>query len=90
MLFGGVSQHDIAEALRSDGFAIDDRAVRIGEQIKRLDSYQVPIQLASDLRTEIKLWVVSDKPAEGQEPEVEGELVPEGGEGEKESPQANP
>jgi large subunit ribosomal protein L9 len=87
VLFGGVSQHDIAESLREAGFAIDDRAVRIGEQIKRLDSYRVPIQLATDLRTEIKVWVVSDKPAEGQEPEVEGELVAEDTEGEGEGEQ---
>ncbi len=64
VLFGGVSQHDIAEALRAEGFPVDDRMVRIGEQIKRLDSYQVPIVLASDLKAEIKLWVVSDKPSD--------------------------
>lgn len=89
VLFGGVSQHDIAEVLRGEGFEIDDRAVRVGEQIKRLDSYMIPIQLASDLRTEIKLWVVSDKPLEAQEAgaeqaaagEVEGELLPEGEDG---------
>jgi large subunit ribosomal protein L9 len=62
ILFGGVSQHDIAEALREEGFKIDDRAVRVGEQIKRLDSYMIPIQLDADLKTEIKLWVVSDRP----------------------------
>jgi large subunit ribosomal protein L9 len=86
VLFGGVSQHDIAEALRAEGFEIDDRAVRIGEQIKRLDSYMIPIQLASDLKTEIKLWVVSDRPLEGDDDsadtatagdEVEGELLPD-------------
>jgi len=64
ILFGGVSQHDIAEALREEGYAIEDRHVRIGEQIKRLDSYEIPVALARDLQAEIKLWVVSDKPAE--------------------------
>jgi large subunit ribosomal protein L9 len=64
VLFGGVSQHDIAQALQAEGFDVDDRAVRIGEQIKRLDSYIVPIALANDLKTQIKVWVVSDKPAE--------------------------
>ncbi len=64
VLFGGVSQHDIAETLRAEGFGVDDRVVRIGEQIKRLDSYEIPIVLAADLKTQIKLWVVSDKPAE--------------------------
>jgi len=64
VLFGGVSQRDIADVLRAEGFAVDDRAVRIGEQIKRLDSYEIPVVLTSDLKTHIKLWVVSDKPAE--------------------------
>lgn len=72
VLFGGVSQHDIAQALQAEGYAIEDRMVRIGEQIKRLDSYYVPIVLANDLKTQIKLWVVSDKPAEELE-EGEGE-----------------
>lgn len=73
VLFGSVSQHDIAEAIRADGFAIEDRAVRIGEQIKRLDSYDIPIVLETDLRTEIKLWIVSDKPTE----ELETDGVPQ-------------
>lgn len=64
VLFGGVSQRDVADALRTEGFEIDDRAVRIGEQVKRLDVYEIPIVLANDLKTHIKLWVVSDKPTE--------------------------
>lgn len=71
ILFGGVSQHEIAEVLRGEGFAIDDRMVRLGQQIKRLDSYHVPLVLASDLRTEIKLWVVSDKPQDQLQTEAE-------------------
>ena len=71
VLFGGVSQHDIAEALKAEGYEIEDRHVRICEQIKRLDSYEIPIVIASDLRTEIKLWVVSDRPLEDADAEVE-------------------
>ncbi|MEX2215896.1 MAG: 50S ribosomal protein L9 [Phycisphaeraceae bacterium] len=77
ILYGGVSQHEIAEALRADGFAIDDRAVRIGEQIKRLDSYHIPIALDADLKCEIKLWVVSDKPREDLDGEKAGEAEAE-------------
>lgn len=76
VLFGGVSQHDIAEALRAEGYSIDDRAVRIGEQIKRLDSYTIPIVLANDLKTEIKVWIVSDKPAEELAAEAEAAAEP--------------
>ncbi len=62
LLYGGVSQHEIALALQAEGFAIEDRHVRIGDQIKRLDSYDIPIVVNKDLKTEIKLWVVSDNP----------------------------
>jgi len=83
MLFGGVSQHDIAEALQAEGFAIEDRHVRIGEKINRLDTYHIPVQLAKDLKCEIKLWVVSDKPMEIEDEEpAEGEEAAEGEAGE--------
>lgn len=85
VLFGGISQHDIAELIRAEGFNVEDRSVRIGEQVKRLDSYDVPIVLANDLKTEVKLQVVSDKPAEemntedeeAETNESESELEPE-------------
>ncbi|MEX0654105.1 MAG: 50S ribosomal protein L9 [Phycisphaeraceae bacterium] len=75
VLFGGVSQHDIAEALREAGFAVEDRWIRIGQQIKRLDSYAIPVVVDKELKTEVKLWVVSDKPVE--------ELAAEAGEAEE-------
>ncbi|NBC11194.1 MAG: 50S ribosomal protein L9 [Planctomycetes bacterium] len=82
-LYGGVSQHDVAQALRDEGFEVEDRFVRIGEQIKRVDTYHIPIVISKDLKTEIKLWVVSDRPldldetgpAEGEE-ERETEALP--------------
>ncbi len=86
ILYGGVSQHEIAQAMRAEGYAIEDRHVRIGEQIKRLDSYTIPIVLDADLRTEIKLWVVSDKPREdldGETQPAEVEAAPAGDGGEK-------
>ena len=74
LLFGGVSQHDISEALKAEGFAVEDRHVRIGEKINRLDTYHIPIQLAKELKCEVKLWVVSDKPLEEEaEAPAEGE-----------------
>ncbi len=79
ILYGGVSQHEIAEALRAEGYPIEDRHVRIGEQIKRLDSYMIPVVLDADLRTEVKLWIVSDKPREeldGDEQPAEAEAAP--------------
>ncbi len=83
ILFGGVSQHDIAEALRAAGFEVEDRHVRVGEQIKRVDSYMIPIVVDNELKTEIKLWVVSDRPLEldqEEEAEEEGEQQEEAAE----------
>ncbi len=73
VLFGGVSQHDIAQAMRDEGFEVEDRHIRIGQQIKRLDSYIIPIVIAQDLKTEIKLWVVSDRPTDQLEAEEDEE-----------------
>jgi len=70
VLYGSVNQHDIAEALQEEGFNVTERDVRIGDAIKRLDSYKIPVQLDDDLKTEIKLWVVSDKPAEQLHAEI--------------------
>ncbi len=80
VLYGGVTQHEIAQALRDAGFdMIEDRHVRIGDQMKRLDSYQIPVVIDKELKSEIKLWIVSDKPADELEAEeVEGEVVEEG------------
>ncbi len=75
ILFGGVSQHEIAEELRNAGFEIDDRYVRIGEQIKRLDSYEIPVVINKDLKTHVKLWVVSDKSKEELEAEAKEEAA---------------
>jgi len=78
VLYGGVTQHEIAQALRDAGFEmIEDRHVRIGDQIKRLDTYPIPVVIDKDLKAEVKLWVVSDKPLDEQEDEddVDGEVV---------------
>ncbi len=80
VLFGSVTQSDIAESLDTEGFpGVNPRNVRIGEPLKHLDSYMIPIQLDEDLRTEIKVWVVSDRPLEEEE-EAEGEPTGEPGE----------
>ncbi|MEQ9459539.1 MAG: 50S ribosomal protein L9 [Phycisphaeraceae bacterium] len=80
VLFGGVSQHEIAQALRDAGHAVEDRHVRIGTQIKRIDTYHIPIWLNKDLKTEVTLQVLSDRPMDLDE---EVEEAQEQGAGEK-------
>ena len=75
-LFGGVSQHDIAQALRNAGFeGIEDRHVRTGEKMVRVGTYFAPLQLAKDLKTEIKITVKADKPLASELAEQEAKLA---------------
>lgn len=71
VLYGSVSQHDIAIALQEAGFAITDRDIRIGDAIKHIDTYTIPVQIARDLKTEIKLTVERDQPSEALQAEME-------------------
>jgi large subunit ribosomal protein L9 len=89
LLFGSVTQHDIALALQEHGFNIVERDVRIGSPIKHLETYTLPIQLAKDLRCEIKVHVESDKPVE-QQPPQQAEAQPEQAEGEAPAPERKP
>ncbi len=71
-LYGSVTQKDIADALSEEGFEVRQRDVRIAQPIKRLDSYEIPVVLDSDLRAIIKLWVIADRHLDLDErPEME-------------------
>jgi len=64
LLYGSITQKDIADALDGMGFTVRPRDVRLGQTIKRIDSYEISIKPESDLEATIKLWVVSDRPLE--------------------------
>ena len=61
-LFGSVSKRDIAEELAKQGFAITADDVRLDEPLRRVDTFMVPVQLAVDLKAEVKVWVTREKP----------------------------
>ena len=74
LLYGSITQKDIADALNDAGFAVQQRDVRLGQTIKRIDSYEITVRPEADLEATIKLWVVSDRPLEVDEKkEAEGE-----------------
>jgi large subunit ribosomal protein L9 len=60
-LFGSVTRRDIAEELQKIGHPVQHDDVRLDEPLRRIDTYTVPIQLAPDLKTQVKIWVVRDK-----------------------------
>lgn len=73
LLYGSVTQQDIAEALKAEGMIIRARDVRLSQTIKRIDSYEVTIRPESDLAATIKLWVVADRELDvkSDRPEIE-------------------
>ncbi len=66
-LFGSVTEKDIGENLRSQGFEVTDEMIRLGEHLKEVGTHEVTVKLASDLIAKIKVVVV----AEGQPVEAD-------------------
>ena len=80
ILYGAVTQQDIAKALKDKGYDIRPRDVRLPHAIKRVDTYEVHIKFEADLETAIKLWVMPDRKLEDEKkPDMdfdgEGNLV---------------
>ncbi len=78
-LFGSVSRRDLAEELQKQGFAVQPDDVQLDEPLRRIDTFTVPIQLAADLKTQIKVWVVREE-VKGQGPAEGVQAVAEPGE----------
>jgi large subunit ribosomal protein L9 len=78
VLYGSVTQRDISDALQENGFDVGTRSVRLSQPIRRVGSYDVPIQFEKDLRTDVHVKIDPDQPLdERDELEIddEGELV---------------
>jgi large subunit ribosomal protein L9 len=63
-LYGSVGPREIAAALRDEGHEIEASHVRLHDPIRQLDSVLVPVSLAEDLTTEVKVWVVRERASE--------------------------
>ena len=59
-MYGAVTNIDIVKALKDEGFDIDRHAVTLEEPIRELGVYHVPICLHSDIKAQIKVWVVKE------------------------------
>lgn len=60
-LFGSVTAADIAERLQEDGLNVEKDVVDLEEPIKELGVYNIPLELHSDVRPEVKVWVVAEE-----------------------------
>ena len=79
VLYGSVTQRDLSDALIALGHAVDERAVRLANPIRRVGDYPVTIQFEKDLRAEIQVVVEADRSLSEESEEMEfdneGELI---------------
>lgn len=92
ILYGSISQNDLAAALKKVGYDVKPREVRIGQAIKRIDSYDIHVKLASDLESLVKLHVKADRHIEADAKEEmdfdnEGNLIEKGKGGRADRPE---
>lgn len=59
-LFGSITAADIAEKLAEQGVQIDRRSIELDEPIKALGVTSVPVRLHSQVRPEVKVWVIQE------------------------------
>lgn len=60
-LFGSITSADVAAKLAEKGYTIDKRAIELDEPIKMIGIYKVPIRLYSEVKAEVRVWVVKEE-----------------------------
>ncbi|QQS09895.1 MAG: 50S ribosomal protein L9 [Phycisphaerales bacterium] len=61
ILYGGVTQQELATVLTEKGYKVKPREIRINETIKRLGTYDIHVKLDSDLDATLKLKINPDR-----------------------------
>jgi large subunit ribosomal protein L9 len=59
-LFGSVTNMDISEALKAEGFEVDKKKILLEEPIKRLGEYTVEIKIHPEISARVKVQVIQD------------------------------
>jgi large subunit ribosomal protein L9 len=57
-LYGSITNHDIAQALKEEGLDIDKNVIFLEEPIKALGIYEVPVKLHPEVEAKVKVWIV--------------------------------
>lgn len=60
MLYGSVTNGDVAEMLEKEGFSVDKRKILLDEPIKALGIYDVSVKLHHEVSASVKVWVVKE------------------------------
>ncbi|MBI4343631.1 MAG: 50S ribosomal protein L9 [Candidatus Omnitrophica bacterium] len=58
--FGSITAHDVLEALRTDGLALEKHALQLEQPIKALGIYEIPVRLHAEVSAVAKVWVVKE------------------------------
>ena len=79
ILYGSVTQRDIADGLNELGHRVDERAVRLANPIRRVGEYPVLIQFEKEMKVEVIIRVDADRSISEESEEMEfdneGELI---------------
>ena len=67
VLYGSITQRDIADALVNAGYAVDMRAVRLAAPFRRIGSYTCTIQFEKELKADVTIDVAADRTLESAE-----------------------
>ncbi|MFN3396421.1 MAG: 50S ribosomal protein L9, partial [Thermodesulfovibrionales bacterium] len=59
-LFGSITNADISEALKKEGFDIEKKKIILDEPIKRLGTYTVNVKVYQDIVVPVNINVVSE------------------------------
>jgi large subunit ribosomal protein L9 len=57
-LYGSIVGNDISKALKSAGYQVEPDHIKLEGPLKELGMYTVKVELHSDVKTEVKVWVV--------------------------------
>jgi large subunit ribosomal protein L9 len=77
VLYGSITQRDIADALVNAGYAVDMRAVRLAAPFRRIGTYTCTIQFEKDLKADISIEVGADRTLESAEEQKKAEEAAE-------------
>jgi large subunit ribosomal protein L9 len=60
MLYGSVTNADVADELEKKGFQIEKRKIHMEDHIKEIGEYSIPVRLFKDVTAHVKLTVVQE------------------------------
>jgi len=59
-VFGSITNQNIADLLKENGFNIDRKKIHLEEPLKALGVYEIPVKLHHQVEAKVKVWVVRD------------------------------